>query len=367
MSATLTRQGGKNQADALLDWTSKAFREAGFVDKASASEGNLGVVEGIILAGVHAWGNSALDRVACWPLVPVAGKPLVTHALKWLADAGIRTVSICANSDTVHVARVLGDGRDHGVTLEYYEDRFPRGPAGCVRDVISDRKASVFVVVDGSVLPQIDLGALLEAHKVSGASLTLAAADATGGIGSQRKLFPVGIYVCSESIVQHIDGVGYQDVKERLLPTLHAKGVRVQTHMVESGVLPRVRCAASYLTLNRWAMERVGANGELGPDYRSEGASRVHTTARIDAGARLVGPVLVGPKCVVEAGAVIVGPTTIGAGCQVGRDAVVARSAIWSSCKIGAGSTVDDCVLADHAVIGDGVVRRNAVCVAPGR
>ncbi len=364
MKTATARSEKKTQAGTLLSSDASMMRAAGFVADDMARESDRVVVEGIVLAGVHSWGNSALDRVACWPLVPVAGEPLLTHTIKWLGGAGIRNVSICANSDTLYVSRALGDGRDCGAVLEYYEDRLPRGPAGCIRDVIMDRLASAFVVIDASVLPRIDLQALLEAHDRSGALLTVASVRGGGDAVSRRRLLPAGVYVCSRRIAEYIGRTGYQDVKERLVPHLHAKGVRVYTHIVGSEVLPRVRCAASYLTVNKWMIEAVVRNGETGPGYHKQGEARIHATAQVESDVKLVGPVLIGPGCKVGTNAVIVGPTSVGAGSQVGELATVCRSALWSSCRIGVRAVVDDCVLADNAVIDDGVMQQNAVCVA---
>lgn len=363
MKTATARSEKKRQVGTHRAGDARMMRAAGFAADEAARRSDLGRVEGIVLAGVHSWGNSALDRVACWPLVPVAGEPLLSHTIRWLGGADIKGVNICANSDTLHVSRVLGDGQKCGAVLEYYEDRMPRGPAGCIRDVIMDRVASTFVVLDASVLPRIELRELLEAHDRSHALLTVAAVHGGGDALSRRRLVPAGIYVCSRRIAEYIGRTGYQDVKERLVPHLHAKGVRVHTHVVGNEVLPRVRCAASYLTVNKYLVEQLVRLGQTGPEYLRQGQARIHTTACIESDVRLIGPVLIGPGCTVKRRAVVVGPTSLGTDSQVGESATISRSAVWSSCRIGAGAIVDDCVVADGAVIDDGVMQRNAVCV----
>jgi NDP-sugar pyrophosphorylase family protein len=81
------------------------------------------------------------------------------------------------------------------------------------------------------------------------------------------------------------------------------------------------------------------------------GAGLLHSGAIVEAGARLVGPVQLGPGARVRAGATIVGPTSIGAQSTIGRNAVVARSVVWSRCTIGDGSVVHGCVVGNDAVI----------------
>lgn len=360
MSVTAAIPARGTRSDALRSDDESKLRAAGFGQSAAPRSR---VIEGIVLAGVHPWGHSVLDYFVCWPLVPIAGRPLLAHTLGWLRSAGIRTTSICANSDTLAVSRALRDGRGFDIDLHYYEDRMPRGPAGCIRDVMTDRTASLYVVVDGSVLPRIDLPALLEAHERSGALLTIAAISVAGKSDRGRKLTPAGAYVISKEVAAHIGQAGYQDLKEKLIPSLYAEGLPVCVHVVDGPALPRVRCAASYLTVCKWVTASLIRERSAPSEYRAEGEAWVHETARIGRGAKLIGPVLIDAECIVEPDVVVVGPTTLGRACRVGSQSVISRSAIWSFCRIGSTAIVDDCVVADHVSINNGAVRRNTVCV----
>jgi len=366
MSVTTARPERGIQSRSRPSGDDPLLRAAGF-EAARQGLSDRAQVEGIILAGVHTWGYSALDRFVCWPIVPIAGQPLILHTIKWLASAGIRTTSICANSDTLTVSRALRERGESNVNLHYYEDRMPRGPAGCIRDVIGERDASLYVVADGSVFPQVDLEALLSTHEESGAVVTVAAVSNGGGSLSYQKLSPAGVYVFSREVNEFIRRTGYQDVKERLIPRLHAEGLSVATHLVDYCPLPRVRCAASYLTVSKWVTESLSRHDGLPAEYEVKEGSRVHRTAQVDPTAKLIGPVLIDADCVVEAGAVVVGPTAIGRGTRVGRGSVVSRSAVWSFCRLGARVIVDDCVVVDQVCIEDGSVQRNAVCVDRAR
>ena len=112
------------------------------------------------------WRACTRGAIACWsqavcrPLLPVGGQPLLTHALDWIRSAGIRAATICGNSDTGRIRSCLGDGNVWGVDLDYSEDVMPRGPAGCVRDAAMDSDAAEVVVVDGTIVPRVDLKAL---------------------------------------------------------------------------------------------------------------------------------------------------------------------------------------------------------------
>ncbi len=318
----------------------------------------------VVLAGVHSWGCSDLERVLPRPLLPVAGSPLIGHALAWLRQGGVSSVGVCANSDTPPLRCWLGAGKLLGLNVDYYEDVMPRGPAGCVRDAMLYDTAEHFLVVDGTIVPRLDLRALVESHMNSGAALTVVAEPVRGMRNGSTRLNPIGVYLCSRRVLQYIPERGYQDIKETLIPKLCAAGERVSTCVVEPGQAPRVNSLASYLAVSKWELTRRIKSDPCPADYVARGQAWIHRSARVSPGARLVGPILVEAGAVVEAGAIIVGPTAIGSDCRVAGGAVVSRSALWSSCLVSANAHVDHCVLVNGAVVGSGLSARGRVCLA---
>ena len=122
--------------------------------------------------------------------------------------------------------------------------------------------------------------------------------------------------------------------------------------------------AASYLAVSKWAFERLSADEAIPPGYVRIGEAVIHESARLHAAARFIGPALVGRHCRIEEDALVIGPTSLGAGCLIGRQAVVCRSVLWTSCRVGAGAVLDHCILADGANVDGETVMREAVCVA---
>jgi NDP-sugar pyrophosphorylase family protein len=308
-----------------------------------------------VLAGVHAWGESALEQVCPRPLLPVVGRPLTWYVLDWLARAGIRQASICANSDTRIFRQCLGNGTLNDMQLDYYADLMPRGPAGCVRDAAT-ADADVLVVVEASVATRIDLAALLNAHRQARAALTIVV------MGPDRTE-PAGIYVLSRTALGYIPTRGYQDIKEMLIPKLYGRGEVVLPWPVDDRENLRVRDAASYLAVNSWALEGPSPAWVPPPGYRALAQAYVHESARVAGTARLIGPLVVGPHCRIDDGATIVGTTTLGAHCRIGADAVVSRTALWTGCHVEAGAIVDHCVLVHGATVEPAGMMRDTVCV----
>lgn len=293
----------------------------------------------VVLAGTHHWSGSIFESLAPRPLVPVALAPLISYSLRWLRQGGVRLATICANGTFIEDA--FGDGDEMEMELSYYQDGTPRGPAGCVRDAGLLTGSETLVVTHGTAIPTVDLGELLASHHASGAAVT-AVVHREGSPCAPPT--PGGVYVFDRRVLDHVPQNGFQDIKENLIPRLRRGGERVVAYDSE-GFCPHVFDAQTYLQVNQWMLQRL-----FHEDERA-GGSLLHPGASVGPGARLVGPVQLGPGARVEAGATIVGPTSIGAESTIGRNALVARSVVWSRCAIGEGSVVHGCVVGNDAVI----------------
>ncbi len=313
-------------------------------------------VMGIVLAGSQSWGECALAQVLPRPLAPIANRALIYYVLSWLDGAGIRRASICGNSSTAAIRKRLREGNGdegvpEGMRIDYYHDVAPRGPAGCVRDAGSLGSIETFVAVEGTIVPQLDLGDLLSAHHGSGSAMTLVVTSTTGACGSGDEILsPLGIYVINRRALAHIPPAGYQDIKESLIPRLYQCGESVLTYRTEAPAA-RVSGVDSYLAVNDWALVRYLDDSARFGDYRSVDGARIHPSASVDSTARLIGPVLVGPGSVVGPGVTLVGPTTLGSNSRVKDDAVVCRSAIWDQATVGGGAVLDRCIVASGASV----------------
>jgi mannose-1-phosphate guanylyltransferase len=313
----------------------------------------LGLIHGIVLAGAYPRGQSGLDSLRPRPLLPVAERPLIAYALRWMRDGGLVAATVCTNVATRRIRAALGGEAELSMRVDHLEDWTPRGPGGCVRDAAVRTEADTFVVADGTTVPVWDLGGVLEAHHTSGAAMTIVVHGPANGGSPNRELQPNGVYILARRVLEYLHEGGFQDIKETLVPRLYRYGEHVRTYRV-SEVCPRAMNTDGYLALNQWVLERLSRLGCLSPGLRVSGDTVVHHSASVAPSARLIGPVVLGRNTAVHSRATVVGPASIGPGSVVGQDAVVSRSVLWSGCVVQNRAFVDKCVVADSAVISAG-------------
>ncbi len=107
------------------------------------------------------------------PLLVAGGKPLIGHHLERLAEAGLRDVVI----NHAHLGRMLedalGDGSRFGVSIRYSAEEAALETAGGIRQAQELLGDDVFLVINGDVFCDFDIGAFANQarHLTSGDSL----------------------------------------------------------------------------------------------------------------------------------------------------------------------------------------------------
>ncbi len=105
--------------------------------------------------------------------VPVNGEPLVRRVLRWLVARDVTDVVLNLHHRPETITRVVGDGADLGARVRYSWEQPVLGSAGGPRHALP-LLADTFFLVNGDTLTDVDVNALADAHRQSGAAVTMA-------------------------------------------------------------------------------------------------------------------------------------------------------------------------------------------------
>ena len=116
-----------------------------------------------------------LTSVRAKPAIPVAGEPIVRRIIRWLAANGVTQVTLNLHHLPETIASVVGNGSDLDASVRYsWEQPQVLGSAGGPRQALDIVGADTFFLINGDTLTDLDLRSLADAHRKSGAQVTLA-------------------------------------------------------------------------------------------------------------------------------------------------------------------------------------------------
>ena len=204
-------------------------------------------MQALVLAGGEGTRLRPLTYTTPKPVMPLAGRPFLSFMLDWLRGHGVEEVILSCGFMSEAVRRVLGDIYE-GMRLRYVIEKEPLGTAGPVRLALDEGYlAERFLVLNGDVLTDMDLGAEVEQHERTGARVTLAlvAVDDVSSYGVvptdqegrveaflEKTEGPVptdrinaGAYVVERDVIDAIDPGREVSFEREIFPTLVGKGL----------------------------------------------------------------------------------------------------------------------------------------------
>ena len=297
------------------------------------------------------------------PMLPVGHVPIIEHLIANLVRGGITDVTLALGFKPEPFLAAFPDGTCAGAVLRYAVEPEPLDTAGAIR--FAAEAAGIddtFVVANGDVLTDLDVGALADFHRRNGAEATLhlTAVDDPSAFG-----------------VVALDGDGRVErfVEKPAPGTAPSNLINAGTYVLEPSVLDRIPLGQR-LSIERATFPAIVADGRVfalatddywidtgKPDlYLAANVDlllgrRPHTVcepvapgARIDAFASL-DHAMVADGVVVAAGARIERSVLL-AGASVDADATVVGSVVMG--HVGAGASVTDCVIGADTEVASG-------------
>jgi NDP-sugar pyrophosphorylase family protein len=295
-------------------------------------------VRALILAAGLGTRLRPLTRVRAKAAVPVNGEPLIRRVIRWLASQGIDDLIVNLHHRPESIGAVVGDGSDLGVRVRYSWEPRVLGSAGGPRralPLLADGAPSgvPFLVVNGDTLTDIDIDALLAAHRTSGALVTMALIpnpdpETYGGV------------IVDNGRVRGFSRPG------AARDTYHYVGVQAVQPEVFAGLTdgePAESVGWLYRNLIRANAAAVGAHVSQA-SFRDIGSPAVYLRTSLELAS------VEGDRLVQADG--------------LDPSAEIRRTAVWNDVRVGADARLEDCIVCDRVDIPAGA-RYRRMAIAP--
>ena len=107
------------------------------------------------------------------PILPVGGRPIIEYTLRLLKRHGIADVVINLHHLGEKIKAALGDGSRYGMSITYAEEPEILGTGGAIQAAAPHFGAEGLLVINGDILVEIDLDAVVDFHRRKGGMATL--------------------------------------------------------------------------------------------------------------------------------------------------------------------------------------------------
>lgn len=275
---------------------------------------------------------------------PVDGEPLARRTIRWLAGHGVDDLVLNLHHKPETITAAVGDGRDLGARVRYSWESQVLGSAGGPRRalplLLDSGAPRTFILVNGDTLTDVDLPAMVEQHRRTGALVTMALIpnprpDKYGGVlldaghavigftrrgNTQPSFHFIGPQVAdADAFMSLEDGVPAESVMglyPRLMAARHGSVMGFVSHAA-------FRDIGTPADLLQTSLDLAAADGRVD---RPRWGRHVH----------------------------------------VAGSARVTRSVLWDDVTVGDGAVITECVIADGVRIPDGAAFTRCAIVRGG-
>ena len=302
------------------------------------------------------------------PMLPIGHVPMIARLVERLGRGGVTEVVLALGFRPEPFIEAFPDGYCGDVALTYAVEPEPLDTAGAIKFAAEFAGIDdTFVVANGDVMTDLDVSALVAAHRSFGAEATLhligvedpsafgvvdLAADGSVRAFVEKpapgtepsNLINAGTYVFEPSVLDRIPAATKvsveRDTFQRLVADGRLYGVATDDYWIDAGVPTLYRAANLDLLDGKRRTERcdaVAASADVAPDAVIE-HSIVGAHVHVAPGATVIDSVLL-PGASVGSGARVERSLVMGA---VGSASVVRDSMVGADGRVGDGESLVD-------------------------
>lgn len=327
-------------------------------------------MQALILAGGKGTRLRPLTVYTPKPIVPVMNRPFLLYQIEVLAKAGIEDIVLSLSYQPDKIEDLLGDGSEYGVNLSYVTEPTPMGTGGAYRFAADSIREST-VVLNGDILTNIDIAALIAFHaeKASSATISLVSIEDPSAYGLVEtdkdgkvlrflekpkpeeaakisvNTINAGIYVLEPSILDLIPEGENRSFEYDVFPEILNREKPFFGFVMNGSYWRDLGNPKAYLDAHHDFF-----NGKItGFDIDRSAAADIATAATIDRAS------VIGQGAVIKPGARIVN-SAIGPGVHVDEKAVIEDSVVWPHARISAAAEIRSAVIGRSSYIGRNVL-----------
>jgi len=307
-------------------------------------------------------------------MLPVAGKPLLEHIIRFLVSAGLKRIILVVSYMKEKIQNFFGDGRRFNAKIMYAFQEKPLGTAHALLTAAEYVDSDKFLLIYGDVLTKNDniinllrfyekscADAVISTYYVQDISkyglLEIKNGNVTNIIEKPENkssgYINAGIYVFNSAILDTIEKV-----------KLSVRGEYELTDAIRE-MITRGYTVKAYELKDWWIdvgypWDLLRANELLMRDLQTDIRGIVEEYAVIK------GPVVVGRDAVIRAGAYIEGPVIIGEESDIGPNCYIRpytyigrRCRIGNACEVKNSIIMDGTHIAHLSYVGDSIIGEN--------
>ena len=278
-------------------------------------------------------------------MLPICGVPMIEWVVSHLADHGVQEVGLALGYRPDAFLNAYPNGRIAGIPYRGAVEVEALGTAGAIRFAAQEMQLEeTFLVLNGDVLTDLDIGALVEFHDQHEAEATIALQAVsdpsrfgvvrTGDNGQVEEFIEkppagkspsndinAGTYVINPSVVDRIPEDRPVSIERETFPKMAEAEIlyamRSDTYWLDTST------PEQFLEANMDVLQGRRKNKPAMP------MTSIHATAKVE-------------------------DSVIGTASRVDAEATVKHSVLFNDCHICRGATVINSVLADEVYVGEG-------------